>query len=107
MIERSGEHGGRGPIRFSRLLASSEFESGLDFVDLTVVPPGSTIGRHRHEGTEELYYIASGSPTIAVNGERRRLHSNDVAVVRDGQWHELVNDTGSDVTIFVVQARIQ
>lgn len=106
-IDRSEEHGGTGPIRFLRLLGSGEFASGLDFVDFTTVPPGSSIGRHVHEATEELYYVVSGSPLISVEGERRRLTVHDVAVVRDGQWHELQNDTSSDVTILVVQARMQ
>ncbi|HKE37318.1 MAG TPA: cupin domain-containing protein [Candidatus Baltobacteraceae bacterium] len=105
-INRSEEHGGEGPIRFLRLLGSGEFESALDFVDFTTVPPGSSIGRHVHEATEEIYYVVSGSPLIAVEGERRRLSAHDVAIVRNGQSHELQNDTPSDVTILVVQARI-
>ena len=105
-IHRSAEHGGIGPISFRRLLASSDFASSIDFVDYTVVPPGSTIGKHFHEGNEELYYIVRGTPLVTVNGEERRLERNDVAVVRSGQWHELHNDTADDVEIFVVQAHL-
>jgi quercetin dioxygenase-like cupin family protein len=105
-IERSAEHGGVGPIRFRRLLASSQLASNIDFVDYTVIPPGSTIGRHFHVGTEELYYIVSGDPIVDVNGLRQRLRRHDVAVVHPGEWHELVNDTTSDVEIFVVQVRL-
>lgn len=105
-IERTAEHGGIGSITFRRLLASGEFSSNVEFVDSTIVPPGSTIGRHTHVGNEELYYIASGTPLVSVNGEERRLQRGDVAVVRSGQWHELRNDTSDDVEIFVVQVRL-
>jgi mannose-6-phosphate isomerase-like protein (cupin superfamily) len=105
-IQRTGDHGGVGSITFRRLLASSQFSSNVDFVDYTVIPPGSTIGRHTHEGNEELYYIASGTPLVNVNGEERRLKRHDVAVVRSGQWHELRNDTADEVEIFVVQVRL-
>lgn len=105
-IRRSGEHGGVGSITFRRLLACDQFSSNVEFVDYTIVPPGSTIGRHMHDGNEELYYIASGSPLVNVNGEERRLQPHDVAVVRSGQWHELINDTADDVEIFVVQVRL-
>jgi mannose-6-phosphate isomerase-like protein (cupin superfamily) len=105
-VAREAEHGGFGPIAFRRLLASADFEACVDFVDFTVVPAGSTIGRHRHDGTEELYFIAKGTPLVAVDGDRRRLAEFDLAVVRSGQTHELINDTDSDVAIFVVQVRI-
>jgi hypothetical protein len=47
------DHGGRGPILFHRVLPGSEFRSKIDFVDCTVIPPGSTIGPHEHHGNEE------------------------------------------------------
>jgi quercetin dioxygenase-like cupin family protein len=40
---------------------------------------------------------------VRVDGFERRLQRGDVAVVRSGQWHELVNDTSSSVEIFVIQ----
>jgi mannose-6-phosphate isomerase-like protein (cupin superfamily) len=104
-IHRAAEHGGSGPIEFRRLMASGDFETNVDFVDLTFIPPGSTIGRHSHTGNEELYFIIKGKPLMRVDGEERRLCSSDVAVVRSGGWHELINDTLEDVGIFVVQVR--
>jgi mannose-6-phosphate isomerase-like protein (cupin superfamily) len=104
-IHRAGEHGGSGPIVFRRLMASAEFETNIDFLDLTVIPPGSTIGRHEHSGNEELYFIVEGAPLMRVDGNERRLGPSDVTVVRSGGWHELINDTQDDVEIFVVQVR--
>lgn len=104
-IHRNSEHGGTGPINFRRLLKGSDFASSIDFVDYSSIPPGSTIGRHDHFGTEELYYVVAGTPIVGVDGVHRRLEPGDVAVVRSGQWHELINDTDQTVTIFVVQAR--
>jgi mannose-6-phosphate isomerase-like protein (cupin superfamily) len=104
-IDRAAEHGGIGPIVFRRLMAADQFESKIDFLDLTIIPPNSTIGRHGHTGNEELYFIVSGTPLMRVDGAERRLRRADVTVVRSGGWHELVNDTADDVEIFVVQVR--
>ena len=100
---REREHGGEGAIWFRRLLSSEEFQSKIDFVDFTIIPPGSTIGRHAHIANEEVYLVSSGSPIVKVQGEERRLIEGAVAVVHSGQWHELVNDTPQDVRIFVIQ----
>jgi quercetin dioxygenase-like cupin family protein len=100
---REREHGGEGAIWFRRLLSSEEFQSKIDFIDFTIIPPGSSIGRHSHIGNEEAYFISSGSPILRVQGEEHRLVQGGVAVVHSGQWHELLNDTTQDVRIFVIQ----
>jgi mannose-6-phosphate isomerase-like protein (cupin superfamily) len=104
-ILRSNEHGGSGPITFRRLLESEAFNAPVDFVDFTIVPPGSTIGRHHHSGSEEMYFITSGNPLMRVNGEEKRLTSGCVTVVHNNGWHELVNDTDSNVELLVIQVR--
>ncbi len=98
------DHGGIGDILFQRILDSTEFRSAIDFVDYTIIPPGSTIGKHEHHGNEELYFIASGNPLMRVNGEEARLHRGSLSIVRDGEWHELINDSSQDVELLVIQA---
>ena len=100
-----GNHGGKGPIEFRRLLNGSDFESLIDFVDYTVIPPGSTIGTHEHTANEEIYFIVTGKPRVNVNGQERRLECGSIAVVRSGQTHQLINDTNENVAIFVIQVR--
>ncbi len=103
--ERHHEHGGRGTISFRRLLDQSSFGAPVDFVDYTVVPPGSVIGLHEHDGNDELYFVVDGSPMVSFAGEECRLMKGDIAVVRSGEAHSLNNDTASNVSILVVQIR--
>ena len=105
-VERSAEHGGCGSITFRRLLDASAFAAPVDFVDFTIVPPGSSIGRHSHHGNEELYFVVSGTPLMRVSGRERRVSRGTVAVVHNDGWHELVNDTSENVEILVVQVRV-
>ena len=103
--DRSNEHGGSGPIVFRRVLERTDFTAPVDFVDFTIVAPGSTIGRHRHVGTEEIYYIVAGSPLMRVGAHEARLHPGGLSVVRDGDTHELINDTADAVELLVIQVR--
>jgi len=105
-VRRDAEHGGAGPISFRRLMDESQFASGLDFVDYTVIPAGSSIGKHFHVDTEEFYFVVDGTALININGREHRSGPGTLAVVRSGQWHSLTNHTHTDVTILVVQARV-
>lgn len=102
----AAEHGGLGSIGFRRLQDGAAFGSAIDFVDFTIVPPGSTIGRHLHVGNEELYLIAEGRPFVCVGTEARRLEPGDLAIVRANESHELRNDTNESVKLFVVQVTL-
>lgn len=102
-VERN--HDGEGPIQFRRLLTGADFMAPVDFVDFTVIPPGSTIGLHEHSGNEEIYFIAKGKPRVMVEGEERRLKPGSIAVVHSGQCHRLINDCRDDVEILVIQIR--
>lgn len=105
-LVRSNEHGGHREISFRRLWSGSDFASPVDFVDFTLIPPGSTIGWHAHQGNEEAYFIAAGSPVVRIEDDKRRLRRGDIAVVRSGQSHELINDTEEPVEILVIQVRV-
>jgi quercetin dioxygenase-like cupin family protein len=105
-VERWNDHGGQGSILFRRIFEESDFNCAIDFVDYTIIPPGSTIGRHEHHGNEEIYFVVSGSPLMRVKDETSRLCSGSFSVVRSGEWHELVNDTASKVEILVVQVHL-
>lgn len=104
---REAEHGGIGFISFRRLLDEGQFESPLDFVDYTVIPPESTIGRHFHHENEEVYFVVAGEPLITVSGRQHRARPGTISVVRSGEWHELQNDTEAEVTILVFQVSMR
>jgi mannose-6-phosphate isomerase-like protein (cupin superfamily) len=106
-VLKSEEHGGLGPIEFRRLWTSQDFLAPIDFIDFTVIPPGSTIGAHGHENNEEAYFVAEGSPLMQIQGEVLRLGKGDIAVVHSGESHELINDSMTDVEILVIQVRFE
>jgi Cupin domain len=100
-----GDHGGIGPIRFRRLLDDIDLDGIADFVDLTVIPPGSTIGLHHHSDSLELYFIIAGNPLVTVDDQDHRLGRGGLALVHPGGSHGLTNDSNEDVVMLVVQIR--
>ena len=58
-----------------------------------VLAPGNTIGRHTHEGDNEIFYFLSGTGEYDDNGTITIVGPGDVTICSDGQAH-CVKNTG-------------
>ncbi|HSS68116.1 MAG TPA: cupin domain-containing protein [Nocardioidaceae bacterium] len=86
-LEETVAHNGIGSVLAKRVLERES--ASLRFVDLVEVPPGSTIGRHRHGADQELYIAISGHSVIELDGRETLMGPGDVAINRSGGVHAL------------------
>lgn len=100
-------HGGEGRINFCRVFREKEFESNWNFVDFVSIPPNSSIGIHRHEGNEEMYFILEGRGVMTVNNEKREVKAGDLILNKSGYSHGLRNEYDQDIKILVVEVKIE
>jgi len=104
-ISGEGSHGGEGTY-FLRTLLQEEFASSIAYIREIVLPPGSSVGIHKHEGDEELYYIVSGQGIMSVDAEQQPVCAGDVVLTKSGSSHGLKNTGEQDLKFFVVCARL-
>jgi len=105
-IRAEGSHGGEGPC-FVRTLMQTEFDSSLAYIREIVLPPNSSIGFHKHEGDEELYYIVSGNGVMTVDHEKQLVCPGDAILTKSGSSHGLKNTGGNDLKFFVVCCKLR
>lgn len=96
-------HNGQGAIRFSRIFDNESFQTNCHFVDYAIIPPGASIGIHRHDHSEEIYIVMSGSAQMTLNNTLIDVHPGDIIVNPVGGVHGLVNDGEIEVQIVVVE----
>ena len=53
--------------------------------------PGCSIGFHRHDGEEEIFYIVSGSAVADDNGTEVTLEAGDTLLTGNGAGHAIRN----------------
>jgi mannose-6-phosphate isomerase-like protein (cupin superfamily) len=96
-------HGGTGQIRTCRVEARGQV--GLaDFIDMTVLPAGTSIGLHTHDARdEEIYVVVSGQGLMTLDGECFPVGPGDVVVNRPGGTHGLENTGETDLFLVVVE----
>jgi mannose-6-phosphate isomerase-like protein (cupin superfamily) len=96
-------HQGRGTVSTTRVVSSSQ-QSAFEFIDLTEMPPGSSIGMHTHGNDEEAYVIVSGTGEMTVDGHTFQVGAGDVIVNAAGGTHGLVNTGDVPLRMVVLDA---
>ena len=94
--------GGRGTVKILNILEQEEiFGLGRLFA-LSCIPPGASIGRHKHEGDFETYYILKGRALVNDNGNTAELGPGDMMQCRDGDFHSIENAGNEDLEYLAV-----
>ena len=87
-------HEGEGELICTTVLTGADSAQGLLFMHYDEIAPGASIGRHPHQGNEEVYYLLEGACTMWVDGYSYPMRPGDVSLVESGHSHGIVN--GSD-----------
>jgi len=96
---RENVGGGEGPCIFHHLVeAPDEMNAKGRLFGKIVVPPGSSLGFHVHEGESETYYILSG--TGEYENDDHTIHTvtaGDVTHTPPGHGHSIKNVSNEDL----------
>lgn len=83
--------GGQGVTRVVDILSKEELQGAGRLFAVSILPPGSSIGYHKHDSDFEVYYILSGEAEVNLDGEIRRLRPGDMTCCADGSSHGISN----------------
>ena len=87
--------GGNGFVKSKPLLATEEFLGKGRLFAHNIIPPGSSLGFHKHEGDFETYYILCGEGTVNDNGVLKPVKAGDLVYTAPGESHGMEN-TGTE-----------
>lgn len=84
----------------------------VDYMDLHILKPGCVIGIHRHRDNQEVFLLLQGKalmvtgdwgqhPARARAFEVRTMQPGDLALIKGGQLHALVNPLDENVQLFM------
>ena len=101
-----GLHGGAGTVHYRRALSPEVFRTNWAYVDHLLLPPGTSLGKHRHEGVEEVFYVMSGSGTFRLGmGNREEIapvSEGDAIPVLLGEDHSVDGGRESSLELMII-----
>jgi quercetin dioxygenase-like cupin family protein len=102
-FSRTVAHDGSGEILTSRVVTPS-FKRGFRFLDMSVVPPGASIGVHRHASdNEEIYIVIDGKGLMRLGECEFEVGPGDVVLNPPDGTHGLSNTGHSDLRLVVIE----
>ncbi|HEU0119298.1 MAG TPA: cupin domain-containing protein [Bryobacteraceae bacterium] len=101
-LDRTLLKAGPGGVQYRRVLPPEVFYTNWSYVDHVVVPPGAAIGKHRHEGVEEFYYVMAGAGVASVDKEEAAIKKGDAVPVLLNEVHGFRNTSAEPLEMMVV-----
>jgi mannose-6-phosphate isomerase-like protein (cupin superfamily) len=94
--------GGKGVAQYRRALGPEDFFSNWEYVDHIVLPPGASLGRHRHQHMEEIFYVMDGTGSAEVGKESAPIKKGDAVPIMLNEPHAMVNNGTADLEFMVI-----
>ncbi|MDR2661791.1 MAG: cupin domain-containing protein [Treponema sp.] len=86
--------GGEGTVSLVHLV-ECETEKNIRMLAELTLPPGASIGDHRHDGETEYFLVLSGGGMVNDNGEEKAVKPGDTIITGNGAFHGVKN-TGTE-----------
>ncbi len=96
-------HGGGGAVDWVEVLGPADLSGrGVKFIHDDVLPPGASVGLHKHADDEEYYYIVSGEGVMTLDDKAVEVQAGDITAVFPGGRHALHNTGLTDLRFIVI-----
>lgn len=92
--------GGKGDVILYHYMDQASSNGAGRLFCKTVLPPGSSIGVHKHVGDHETYYILEGTGHVSDDGVLVKVGPGDLNHCLEGHEHGIEN-TGSTDLVYI------
>jgi mannose-6-phosphate isomerase-like protein (cupin superfamily) len=96
--EKEKMRDGNGTVHFTHFADGSTQKNARMLAELTL-PPGASIGYHRHDSETEYFFILSGNGVVNDNGKEVPVAKGDAIITGNGASHSIAN-TGTVPLVF-------
>lgn len=95
--------GGKGSVTLEHFMDIQMANGAGRLFALTTIPPGSSVGLHKHVGDSEVYYILEGKALVNDNGTEITIGPGDLNFCPDVNSHAIENIGTKDLKYIAIR----
>ena len=99
---RNQMRGGKGSVTIRHFFSSDEIKAKCRLFSRLILPPGASIGMHKHEMEDEVFVIERGSGILDDGRTRTKVGPGDAILTGNGEEHALINDGNEPLELIAV-----
>jgi len=84
----------------------TDFDSSLHFLHELILEPATQIGKHTHDGEEEIYFMVEGTGRMTVDGEVVEMKAGDAVLTKNKSTHSFIATGEQSVKMYIVEAGV-
>ncbi|NLW46879.1 MAG: cupin domain-containing protein [Firmicutes bacterium] len=97
---REKMRGGSGTVRIKHIFKADELKGKARMLAEITLPVGGSIGFHKHDQEEEIFYFISGKGRVDDQGIVKEVKAGDAVLTGGGNGHAVEN-TGEQPLLFL------
>lgn len=66
------------------------------------IHPGGSIGMHKHDSSDDINYVLSGTGKAICDGKEEILSTGTCHICKKGSQHSIINTGGEDLVLLTV-----
>lgn len=86
---------------YQKRILLNNLEGKINLIEDVIVKPNGIIPAHKHDYTDEIFYITANSATMVVNGEEFKVYPGDMIYVGRNEKHGFRNESEKEFKMIV------
>lgn len=99
---RDQMRGGKGSVTFHHFFTKDEIRAKCRLCARLTLPPGASIGMHKHEKEDEVFIIERGVGIVDTGQSRTQVSAGDTILTGNGEEHSLINNGKEPLELIAV-----
>lgn len=99
---KNAVRGGAGNVTFQHFFKKDEITARTRLCARLILPPGASIGLHKHEGEDELFIVTRGKGLIDDGQTKEPVQAGDAILTGKGEAHAVINNGSEPLEMIAI-----